>query len=143
MAMKTMGTHATVYFSSIFPVPIGRGAPKAGCEIRMCSAFSMLHVENADQNCLVLFFILRYLPKINTTVRLAITIDTKTAATITPSQKQTGVTNSQPSFRPKMTAVKKRNNSTSKSTKMIDLKYSQVGFVCFPNVRPKRLLFFS
>jgi hypothetical protein len=94
MAIKTIGTHATVYFSSIFPVPIGLGEPKTGGEVLMWSAFSTLHAEISDQNSFVLFLILRYLPKTNTAVRLATTIITKTAATITPSQKQIGMTNS-------------------------------------------------
>ena len=67
------------------------------------------------------------------TVKLIIIIATKIKAIITPSQKHKINVILYPNNPPKISATKKRTVSNHNMTKIIDLKYSQVGLVSFSN----------
>jgi len=62
------------------------------------------------------------------TARLYRIINVKTIITIIQKQIINAV--SCPTCLPKIIAKRKRNNPNQKMTKIINLKYSQVGFVC-------------
>jgi len=65
------------------------------------------------------------------TVRLHRIINVKTIITIIQNQKQITNAVSCPTCLPKIIAKRKRNNPNQKMTKIINLKYSHVGFVCW------------
>jgi hypothetical protein len=68
------------------------------------------------------------------TVKLIIIIATKIKAIITPSQKHKSNVVLNPNSPPKISATRKRTVSNHNMTKIIDLKYSQVGLVSFSNL---------